>query len=294
VELTLHTVDEAFLATVPAILDHGRQAEPRGLATIELPDPVHLRIVKPWVFPLGGMSGVIGGRALRHAITAVEACSLIGQTSIPEAILDRVKAFRPFLNGSIFWGAYGPRAAGDLGLIVELLSRDPDSRQAVVSLYDSDRDLGRPSVVDVPCTVAIQFRLRDGRLAMWVQMRSNDAWLGLPYDLGQFALLQSAVAWALGVPMGTYTHSAGSMHLYARDLHKALALDSSSGRRETGGLDLGHMAWGAGFRGGEAAMAAISSRCRRLLLGHPIPDPTALEALLASWLASPSTSPATA
>jgi thymidylate synthase len=50
-------------------------------------------------------------------------------------------------------------------------------------------------------------------------MRSNDAWLGLPYDMFQFTQLFQTVCRVLGVPAGTYTHTAWSLHLYERDVN---------------------------------------------------------------------------
>lgn len=281
-ERTFDTADQAWLFVTRELVTSGDRQTPRGLPTLDLGQPIHLRIVKPDHWPIGGPQGnETGGRVFRHAITAAEGLSLVGQTSIPEMITDHVKSFRPFLNGSIFWGAYGPRVAGDLGNIVELLHKDPDSRQAVVSIYDSDRDLGRPAVVDVPCTVAIQFRRRhlSNALDMWVMMRSNDAWLGLPYDFGQFALLQSAIAWALGCRIGTYTHSAGSMHLYTRDYDKADNISDAASPTSQ------EMTWGAPSGGGLETFGLIASRCRRILIGQSVDAPTHLEDWLARQLA---------
>ena len=53
-------------------------------------------------------------------------------------------------------------------------------------------------------------------------MRSNDLWLGFPYDVFQFTCLQVRMAMELGLDIGTYTHIAGSLHLYARDFEKAI------------------------------------------------------------------------
>src|SRR5260370_41880706 len=52
-------------------------------------------------------------------------------------------------------------------------------------------------------------------------MRSNDAWLGLPYDVFTFTRIQAYVAAAVGVEPGRYTHTVGSLHLYERDWERA-------------------------------------------------------------------------
>ena len=112
------------------------------------------------------------------------------------------------------------RVYGQLEKVVNLLKRDPDSRQAILTIYNSVQDLDFEAK-DIPCTLTIQFFIRNQELCMRVSMRSNDVWLGLPYDLVQFAALQGAIAKALDLPMGWYSHTVGSMHLYHRDIEKA-------------------------------------------------------------------------
>ena len=53
-------------------------------------------------------------------------------------------------------------------------------------------------------------------------MRSNDIWMGVPYDMFSFCFLQVKMAMELGVEVGTYTHYAGSLHMYKRDYDVAL------------------------------------------------------------------------
>ena len=53
-------------------------------------------------------------------------------------------------------------------------------------------------------------------------MRSNDLWLGFPYDVFQFTCMQVLMSMELGIELGSYTHIAGSLHIYERDFKKAL------------------------------------------------------------------------
>lgn len=265
-EIVANSQSEAYVKVLRA-LDVAPEVSPRGKLVKEIPERLSVRIKYP---QMGFVK--VHGRALNYAILAIEGTSLVGQTSVPELLLDRVGAFAPYANDGIFWGAYGPRIAGDLGHAVEVLKRDPDSRQAVLSLFDSGRDLYRPGVVDVPCTVAIQFFVRSAKLDMWVVMRSNDAWLGLPYDLGQFSLLQFAVAQALGIEVGEYTHSAGSMHLYEEHWIKA---------KQVLGPSTGY----EGYKYNSASISGIASRCRRILLGQDVDEPTSLEMWLGKQIA---------
>lgn len=94
----------------------------------------------------------------------------------------------------------------------EMLKNDPNSRQAVIHIKD-------PGVhpKDTPCTVCMQFFIRDNKLHLTVYMRSNDVWMGFPYDVFNFTCYQIRMAMELGVDIGSYTHIAGSLHLYERN-----------------------------------------------------------------------------
>lgn len=99
-----------------------------------------------------------------------------------------------------------------------LMQRDPNTRQAVIHIKDADN---RPTK-DTPCTMYLQFMLRDSKLNLSVHMRSNDIWMGVPYDMFSFCFLQMKMAMELGVEIGEYTHYAGSLHMYSRDYQAAL------------------------------------------------------------------------
>lgn len=102
--------------------------------------------------------------------------------------------------------------------IVELLKQDPASRRAVINL-----NYANPNVIktkDEPCTIALQFYVRENKVHCTGMMRSNDIWRGLPYDIVYFTLLQTIIANALGKEAGSYTHFATSLHVYERDVLK--------------------------------------------------------------------------
>ncbi len=105
-----------------------------------------------------------------------------------------------------------------LDAVIELLREKPNTRQAIVTLWDSG-DL--PHAVDgdkgsIPCTLTWQFIQRNGVLHMIVNMRSNDVWFGVPYDIFAFTSVQQLLALELGCGVGTYTHHVGSMHIYSQ------------------------------------------------------------------------------
>lgn len=102
--------------------------------------------------------------------------------------------------------------------VKRLLTNSPETRQAVIHIKTADNTPSK----DVNCTVCLQFFLRDGKLYLTTYMRSNDLWMGFPYDVFQFMNMQVLMAMELHADLGTYTHIAGSLHLYERDFLKAL------------------------------------------------------------------------
>jgi thymidylate synthase len=100
----------------------------------------------------------------------------------------------------------------------EALRHSPDSRQVVLQIWDSRRDLPYPAPrsADVPCNLLSHLMVRNGRLE-WLQvMRSNDLIWGTPLNFVQFTCLQEIMAGWLGVDVGNYVHVSDSLHVYER------------------------------------------------------------------------------
>ena len=99
--------------------------------------------------------------------------------------------------------------------IIDLLKNDPTSRRAVLNI-----NVPNPNVAttkDEMCTIALNLFIRDGKLHCTGMMRSNDIIFGLTYDITYFTQLQKYIADRLGIPTGTYTHFATSLHFYDKD-----------------------------------------------------------------------------
>lgn len=128
-------------------------------------------------------------------------------------------------DGETVHGAYGPRLYrmhgrhNQLENVVRVLKKSSSSRRAVIQLFDAADIATRPA--DIPCTCTIQLAIRQQRLEMFVSMRSNDAYRGLPHDVFAFTMLQELMARRLGVELGAYWHFASSLHLYVEDKEKA-------------------------------------------------------------------------
>lgn len=128
--------------------------------------------------------------------------------------------------------SYGPQIRPQWPYIMGTLSRDPESRQAVMSIWEPQNNgEGRK----VPCTLSLQFLLRrhpwetmppslseyrGWKLHIIANMRSSDAWLGLPYDIYNFTMLGNSLVGAMrhvlrwNIALGSITLNLGSSHIY--------------------------------------------------------------------------------
>lgn len=121
----------------------------------------------------------------------------------------------------IIHGGYGPRLFNmrekynQVNNVLSLLKESPSTRRAVIQLYDA-ADIAEKHK-EIPCTCTLQFMIRNEKLHLYVSMRSNDAFKGLPHDVFAFTMFQEIIARTLDIELGSYYHSAGSLHLYSAD-----------------------------------------------------------------------------
>ncbi len=200
-----------YLQLVDEILTHGRRVSPRGQPTIELPHTTIVLRRPNYATPVGI------GRGLSLPLASAETTHLTAGISDAKQLVKITSAFSQFMNGARLLGAYGPRIYAQIPNMLVTLSRDSETRQAGVQIWRPD-ELEHDSK-DVPCTLSLHWEVRNGCLDAFTVMRSNDVFLGVPYDVTMFTRLQLTLAWALGVAVGTYTHTAFSMHIYERDVH---------------------------------------------------------------------------
>lgn len=206
----------AYPSILAAVIAGGYARKARNLPTIDL-GPTLIELDSPYnALPVGV------GRNLSRRVAAAEAVQLIGAFSDPKLLFAASPNFQRYAeDDGHFHGAYGVRIGEQLACAYDKLRDDPDTRQAVIILWDPklDNDGGHR---DYPCTLTLVFsRGSKGFLELDVTMRSNDVWRGFPYDIFQFTQLQLTLARALGWEPGTYRHHALSFHLYLDDLDAA-------------------------------------------------------------------------
>lgn len=173
----------------------------------------------PCIELIGGRMNCIPGdlvtrKNINYALGWMELLQLVGQVFDPDAL----KRVAPSADHSLFTHsmAYGPRIKGQIPELIQALSEDNDTRQAVLFI-------GKPEngcTSNLPCTLTMQFLIRDGAVHAVVSMRSWDLCRGLPYDLMMFTGLLEIIATCLGKVSGTLTVNAGSAHIYEDQMDK--------------------------------------------------------------------------
>lgn len=196
--------EEAFLAILRR-LKTANVVSPRDLGTREIMNvAVTLEnvykplVTNPW-------------RKLNYAFAFAEVGWIAAGRNDLEYLLPFNKAMAKFSDdGETLSGAYGPRIKDQLEYVIYKLKKDPDTRQAVMSIWKPSPGESK----DIPCTIMMHFLIRGGKLHLTTYMRSNDIWLGFPYDIFTFTSILRQTAFTLNVSAGTYTHIVGSMHIY--------------------------------------------------------------------------------
>lgn len=134
-----------------------------------------------------------------------------------EAISERASIWKSMMdeNGNV-QSNYGWQLSrnNQLQKVIDKLRNEPDTRQAVVSIYDG-KEIDNYSK-DTPCTLGLQFYIFDGCLNMSVMMRSNDLVYGFCNDQYTFSKYQEKIANELNLKVGTYFHFVNNMHIYPR------------------------------------------------------------------------------
>jgi thymidylate synthase len=213
--IVLDDLRNGYVDLLVWLTTYGQRVTSRGLSTVELtgvtlefPDPTRVML------PIGV------NRNVNLRLAAVEALQLLSGTADADLLLRAAPSYHEVLvrPENLTYGAYGPRLRYQLDNVISVLRREPGTRRAVLTIWRED-DLTHDG--DRPCTLTLQLLARRGQLELVVTMRSQDAWLGVPYDVFMFSQLQESLAAHLGLEPGRYAHHVGSLHLYDRDREAA-------------------------------------------------------------------------
>lgn len=213
----VHSVQELYQKVGKDLLKYGESVNPRGMETIELNN-----VMIEMKFPNNNL--VYHNDRKFSLIYGVTESLLLG---LPNNELIYYSKINPNIKNysddeEHLQGSYGYRIADSIKDVVNILKNDMNTRQAVLDIH-MNHDTRLSSIngsKDIPCTLNLIFSIRNNKLNLTINMRSNDIIYGLPYDIFMFTNLQQVIANELKIKTGRYIHNVVSLHVYKNMLDK--------------------------------------------------------------------------
>lgn len=216
--VTAQNPDQALQLGIALLNQFGEYESSRGGTVLVMPTPV----ATVFTTPQHRVSFSVE-RDANPFFHLYEALWMLGGRNDLESMTRYVARFKEFSDdGTTLHGAYGYRwrtwfGYDQLSSIVDELAANPNSRRAVLAMWDGQHDLERAMSggKDVPCNTQVYFRIRQDKLDMTVTCRSNDmVWGAYGANVVHFSMLQEYVAQAVGVGIGIYYQMSNNFHAY--------------------------------------------------------------------------------
>ncbi len=122
------------------------------------------------------------------------------------------------------WRNWNSEEIDQIKDIVETLKKNPNSRRMLVSAWNPsvmpntsvsfEENVANGKAALPPCHAFFQFYVADGKLSCQLYQRSADIFLGVPFNIGSYALLTMMMAQVCGYKVGEFIHTFGDAHIY--------------------------------------------------------------------------------
>lgn len=99
--------------------------------------------------------------------------------------------------------------------LIETLKNDPSNRRIVMSLWQNE---WLPTAALPSCVWSNEWIISGDKLNLMVHSRSNDAPLGLPFNITQYATLLSLIAQCVDLKPGKMTFTINDAHIYENQI----------------------------------------------------------------------------
>ena len=115
------------------------------------------------------------------------------------------------------WPTPDGKSIDQVKAVLESLKNNPDSRRHIINAWNVAciDQMALP-----PCHMLFQFYVSEGRLSCQLYQRSADIFLGVPFNIGSYALLTMMIAQVLELEVGDFVHTLGDAHLYKNHLEQ--------------------------------------------------------------------------
>ena len=101
--------------------------------------------------------------------------------------------------------------------LVDGIKKDPSGRRHILTAWNPG-ELSNMALP--PCHCFAQFNVVDGKLDCLMYQRSNDFFLGCPFNIASYALLTHMIAQVCDLQVGEFIHTTGDAHIYSNHVEQ--------------------------------------------------------------------------
>ena len=123
------------------------------------------------------------------------------------------------------WRNWNDEGIDQIKSVIETLKTNPDSRRMMISAWNPSvlpdtsitfaENVANQKAALPPCHAFFQFYVANGKLSCQLYQRSADLFLGVPFNIASYALLNLMVAQVCELKPGTFVHTFGDVHIYS-------------------------------------------------------------------------------
>ena len=113
------------------------------------------------------------------------------------------------------WQGANGETFNQIARVIDSIKNDPGSRRHIVNAWN----VGEVDQMALPpCHMFYQFYVAEGKLSCQLYVRSNDLFLGAPFNIAEYALLIHMVAQQCDLEPGDLVYTIGDAHIYVNHL----------------------------------------------------------------------------